>query len=165
MMNNSKWQILPANLHPELVRLGVELGITPVAANGRNQSYLNQVWVGYYAGPWGSSPWQVGPQRVCMSREALVALLTKGEEPAVTTPSLRNFTEVAMAKAKLIGESTKPVASPVAALVAPAVETPAMKIARLTAAVEAKKAAAAAAVAATEEEAAIIAALEAELAK
>jgi hypothetical protein len=164
MFNNSKWQsagTISNNLHPELLKLAAEIGVTPSRANGRNQAHFNGVWVGFYAGPWGSSPWQVGNDRVCMSRESVIALLTKGEEPAVTSPSLRNFTEVAKAKA----EAPKPVAAPVAALVAPVVvETAAMKIARLTAAVEAKKAAEAAS-AVTAEEAAIIAQLEAMLAE
>ena len=66
--------------------------------------------------------------------------------------------------AAMLAEPTKAVSTPIAALVAPVVETAAMKIARLKEAVAAKKAAEAA-VLATAEEAAIIAALEAELAE
>jgi hypothetical protein len=134
MFNNSKWQsaaITGKNLNLELVKLADELGITPVAANGRNQCYLGQVWVGFYAGPWGASPWQVGPQRVCMSRESVIALLTKGEEPTVTSPSHRNLTEVAAAKAA--AEAPKPVAAPVAAIVAPSIDVASVVVAALAA--------------------------------
>jgi len=134
-MSINKWQsaAITGNLHPELVKLAAELGITPVAANGRNQCYLNGVWVGFYAGPWGASPWQVGPQRVCMSRESVIALLTKGEEPTVTSPSLRNFTEVAAAKVLAAAEAPKPVAAPVAAIVAPSIDVASVVVAALAA--------------------------------
>ena len=83
----------------------------------------------------------------------------KSESQRVLNASVSIFDQVQA----MLG-APAPVAAPIAALVAPVVETAAMKIARLKEAVAAKKAAEAAA-AATAEEAAIIAALEAELAE
>ena len=134
-MSINKWQsaAIGNNLHPELLKLSAEIGVNPVRANGRNQCYLNSVWVGFYAGPWGATPWQVGDARDCMTREALVALLTKGEEPAVTTPSHRNLTEVAVAKAKAAAEAPAPASAPIAAIVAPSVDIASVVVAALAA--------------------------------
>jgi hypothetical protein len=98
--NTSKWasdRSQKSNgLHPELVKLGQELGIVPERAAGANQAYFGDVWVGYYAG-YGKSPWQVGPSRRCMSRAQLVALLTTGEEPEVTYASAPTRKDIAAA--------------------------------------------------------------------
>ena len=133
-MNINKWQSAgTSNLHPELVKLGMEIGVNPVRANGRNQAYFSGVWVGFYAGQWGATPWQVGNDRLCMSREALINLLAKGEEPAVTSPSHRTFAEVTAAKVLAAAEAPKPVAAPVAALVAPVVDISGIVVAALAA--------------------------------
>lgn len=121
-------------LHPEILKLAAEVGVEaqPTGAYGprgpaRSQAFINDVFVGYYPGAWGATPWQVGPQRVCMSRRELIALLTEGVEPVETTPSARNLTEVKErqeAKAEPKAEETKAAEVKVEAVKEPTAVTP-----------------------------------------
>ena len=88
-------------LHPELLRLAADCGLeaVPTGAFGprgpaTSQAFIADVFVGYYPGAYGATSWQVGNERVCMSRRELVALLTEGTEPTETSPSARNLREV-----------------------------------------------------------------------
>ena len=135
-MSINKWQSVASgtrsNLHPELVKLGEETGLPPASANGRNQAYFAGVWVGFYAG-YGATPWQLGDARVCVQREAIVALLTKGDEPVVVSQSARVRKDIAGVLAAASAEAPKPVAAPLASVVAPAIDVSAVVVAALAA--------------------------------
>jgi len=137
---SSKWigtHDTSLDLHIELLRLAKELDVVPKRANGRCQAYFNGVWVGYYAG-YGATPWQVGPDRVCVTREALVALLTKGEDPTVVSQSARTRKDIkdvlAAAQPKAEEPKSAPIEAPPVAMVAPGLD----KTAIVTAAIAAK---------------------------
>jgi hypothetical protein len=165
--NTNKWASnrnkKAQGLHPEIVKLGQELGVEPERANGANQAYFGDVWVGYYQG-YGKLPWQVGPSRRCMTREQLVALLTTGEEPEVTYASAPTRKDIASALADegeravkaAVTEVQAPVKASTAALVHALVVTEDDEIAALQAKIAEIKARKA-------DKAAKIAALKAEL--
>ena len=124
-------------LHPELLKLAADVGAQALSTGAygprgpaKSQCTINDVWVGYYPGPWGTSSWQVGPSRVCMSRQELVALLTEGTEPTATSPSARNLKEVK--EVKLREEQAAEVQAPLQALKAPAIAAPAIDIGAIT---------------------------------
>ena len=134
-------------LHPEILKLAAEIGVDAVSTGAygprgpaRSQADVADVFVGYYP-QFGLSPWQVGNDRVCMSRAALVALLTEGEEPTETSQSARTFKDIKSVMVEAPKAETKAEADvPLAAVKAPVVvtEDEDEQIAALEAAVAAK---------------------------